>query len=346
MKKFTLLFSGLLLCLNVSLFAQCEFINPAVPDISLTFVGVDGTNASGVAYNPDDSLYYALIAGNAGYPLETFSKTGAPLSQAVIGFDSRGLWWNPEQHQAEINGYDAGGLYIPDMDPNGYLLGTGTNPFTGMNQPNSQSCGAFDWGDNEIIYFNSGVIHRYDRNTCTLLGTLPLSGFSNWTQVNSTSVIFTGCGGKEIGVLDYINKRVLLFRKADGSLSMTIDLPASAITNDMFRFAYANGRVWLYDVATRTWFAYRIIYESGVGIAVQESGMNVQVQADKLLITVTNGNPEEYTLCLLNAAGQSLREEPMSEHPHQLSTHGLRSGLYLLALKGKSTILTKKIILP
>lgn len=325
--------------------AQCEFITPAVPDISLTFVSMDGTNASGVTFNPDDSLYYALIAGNATYPLETFSKTGTPLAQAIIGFDSRGLWWNPEQHQAEINGYDAGGLYIPDLDPNGYLLGTGINPFTGMNQPNAQSCGAFDWGDNEIIYYDNGSIYRYDRLNCNLLGSFALTGFSNWTNVNSTSVIFTGCGGKEIGVLDYVNKQVLLFRKADGSLAMTIDLPSSAITNSMFRFAYANGRVWLYDIVTRTWYAYRMVYESGVGIEEPGNTWSIVQQDQELRLMFREQPLSGAYVSLCNAPGQEISRRTNPGRIVSLPLNNSKPGLYFVRYYTGQQMFTKKIIL-
>ena len=50
------------------------------------------------------NIYYAVIAGNSSFPLETFDATGVSLYQTNTGFDCRGLWWNPNLNQLETNG--------------------------------------------------------------------------------------------------------------------------------------------------------------------------------------------------------------------------------------------------
>src|SRR6476646_822626 len=75
-------------------FSQCTILSDAVQGISYTYVLTDGTNASGVAYNPNFDIYYAVIAGNSGFPYETFNPSGTSLYQTTAGFDFRGLWWN------------------------------------------------------------------------------------------------------------------------------------------------------------------------------------------------------------------------------------------------------------
>ena len=136
--------------------SQCTVLADAVEGISYTYVQSGGTNASGVAYNPDFDIYYACIAGNPGFPYETFDASGTSLYQTLTGFDFRGLWWNPNLNEVEGNGYYTYGLWTSDLDGNGYALSTGTNLFVGQNQPSDQSCGDYDYDDNEIIYYYSG----------------------------------------------------------------------------------------------------------------------------------------------------------------------------------------------
>ncbi|MCY7410075.1 MAG: T9SS type A sorting domain-containing protein [Chitinophagales bacterium] len=243
-----------------SSFSQCTILTNAVQGISYTYVTINGTNASGVAYNPTLNIYYAVTAGNPGFPFETFTPAGTSLYQTNAGFDFRGLWWNPNTNQLEGNGYYTYGLWKSNLDINGYALNTGTNLFIGQFQPDAQSVGDYDYDANEIIYYFNGFIYRYDRNTNVLLGSYPLTGMPvSLSNINWTSVVYTGCCGNEIGILDYINKTILLFSKTTGAYSGTSKLPASAVTNYGFNTSYANNLVWLHDIGTRTWTSYSIL---------------------------------------------------------------------------------------
>lgn len=141
----------------------CKLLENAEPGITYTFILSDGTNASGVAYIPDFDIYYALIAGASDFPLETFAPDATPLFQTETGFDSRGLWWNSNLGQLEANGFNAFGIHRFDLDANGYALSTGVDVFTGMNQPDMQSCGGLDYDANEILHYDDGMVYRYDR---------------------------------------------------------------------------------------------------------------------------------------------------------------------------------------
>jgi len=251
---------SLLLLITEYSFSQCSILTDAVQGISYTYVQGSGTNASGVAYNPNFNLYYAVIAGNSAFPYETFDPTGVSLYQTNAGFDFRGLWWNPNTNQVEGNGYFDNGLWTSDLDVNGYAQNTGTNLFTGQNQPDAQSCGDYDYDADEIIYFFNGSIYRYDRSTDAFISSYPLTGLPvPLSDINSTSVIYTGCCGNEIGLEDYVNKSILLFSKSTGAYSGSSQLPSSAPTNSQYRFSYANNLVWLYDANARVWTSYSII---------------------------------------------------------------------------------------
>lgn len=250
-----------LLLFSTDLTAQCcQPIANAIPGFTYSYVLTNGTNASGVAYNPNADLYYYVIAGNPTFPLETSDNAGVSLNQTNPGFDSRGLWWNPNLNQLEANGFAAGGIWDFDLNGMQYALNTGTSVFAGNNQPNSQSCGDLDYDANEIIYYDNGTIHRYDRATNAFLGTYPLTGIPVGTgSISTYTVAYTGCAGYEIGILDYVNKRFYFFDKSNGAYTGMSQLPAAAITNNSFRFSYAGGYAWTYDVGTRTWGSYQVL---------------------------------------------------------------------------------------
>ncbi len=269
-------------------FSQCCPVPNAVAGLRLSYVQSGGTNASGVAYNPSQNLYYAVIAGNSGFPYETFDAAGIALFQTNAGFDFRGLWWNPNLNQVEGNGFSTFGLWTSNLDGSGNALNTGTNIFTGQNQPDAQSCGDLNYDDNEIIYYFNGAIHRYRRSTNAFIGTLTLTGMPvPLSSINSTSVVYTGCAGHEFALQDHVNKRIYFFNKATGAFSGASQLPASAVTNSMFRFSYANDLVWLYDLANRTWHSYRVLT---TGINVDLGNDTTLCQGEILLLDVTAPN--------------------------------------------------------
>jgi gliding motility-associated-like protein len=254
---------------QISGFAQCLPLVNAVPNISYTYIQAGGTNASGVAYNPLASLYYCGIAGNITFPLETFDACGNALYQTNTGFDLRGLWWNPALNQTEGNGYNTTGVWTWNLDPSNYALNTGAPIFVGNNQPNAQSCGDLDYDANEIIYYDGGSIYRYDRATNAFLGNYAITGLPVAPgNLNSYGVVYTGCPGYEIGVLDYILKKFYFVNKATGAYSGESQFPAAAITNSSFRFSYANDLAWLYDVGSRTWFSYQVLSGSAPNVTV------------------------------------------------------------------------------
>jgi gliding motility-associated-like protein len=240
--------------------AQCTVVANAVPGVTLTYVQGGGTNATGVAFNPTLSLYYAAIAGNTGFPLETFSAAGAPLFQTNTGFDMRGMWWNPNTNQLESNGYNTGGIWKYNLNASGFALNTGISIFTGMNQPTAQSNGDYNCADNEIVYYNAGAIMRRNRTTNALIGSLAITGLPvALGNLNDNTICYTDCLAHEYALLDYVLKRVYFINKATGAYNGMSQLPASAVTNVSFRTSWANGLFWIYNTANRTWYSYQVL---------------------------------------------------------------------------------------
>ncbi len=246
----------LLVCCYFFLTAKAQIKNPTA-SLKLTFQQESGTNASAVTYNPDKKLYYAIIAGNPVFPLETFDAKGKPLHQTNTGFDSRGMWYNPQTKQLEINGYYTNGLVGIPLDTKGFPESNNLKSIsTGKSQPDVNSCGALNTQSGETMYYYSGGLYFYKKGV--FVNNLPLGIPVGLDNINETSLIYTGKGGFEIGVLDYIGKKVFLFDIDTGKLTATIQLPSGTVTNAVFWFSYANNHVWLYNTSGRTWTGYKI----------------------------------------------------------------------------------------
>lgn len=280
---------------------SCNVLDTAI-QTPLVLNCVGGTaNRSGVAWNPNDSLYYSCNAGSASYPFETFSSAGgASVATYTAGVSWRGLWWNPGLNQLEGNAISTTGWLVKDLDVNGIAVGTNTTIFAGQMQPNSQSCGDLDTDANEVIFYDWGSIYRYDRATGTSLGNYALNGIPGGA-LSDFSVVYTGCAGQEIGVYDYTNKRVHLFDKATGNFVVSIQLPSTAPAITTFRVSYANNLFWLYDGTLNKWVSFQLF---GTCTATTATDINVECESFTWMDgnTYTSSN-NSATYTLTNAAG-------------------------------------------
>lgn len=254
MKKTLLLLSS---TLTLSVFAQ----NPlpsATLELTLTCSGGTG-NRSGIAFNPNQQLYYSVNAGSSSYQIETFDVMGNAVASTTQGFDYRGCWWNPNTNTLEGNGYSSNGIWIQNLDGSYYPLSSGTVDLPGVSGPNSQSCADYDYMDDEILYHNSGTIYRYTRATHTLVSSSPITGLPVATgNLNYTSLGYTGIAGMEIAVYDYITKAVYFIDKTNGAYVTTCTLPGSAPGQNYLKMGFENGIIWIYD-ASQTWYGYRVV---------------------------------------------------------------------------------------
>lgn len=232
---------------------------PAV-SLELKIQGEGGRNGSAVAYNPSMGYYYAVMAGNAEYPLETFSANGTNVYQTQAYSDMRGLWWNAKNGTLEGNCYGDGGIVNIRLTDNGYAGGGNSQIFAGANfQPDAQSVGTFDPKKKEILYYHEGKVVGYGRKDGARTGTeLYLALPADELDINWTTLIFTGVKGKELGLHDFQTNKVYLFSRKDGSHTGTVNLPTGVTTYEAFNFSYANGYVFLFDQATRKWIGYKI----------------------------------------------------------------------------------------
>lgn len=224
-------------------------------DITLSFKGSSGTNGSAVAWNSDKKVYYAVIAGNATFPLETFSETGKLLYESEAGIDIRGLWYNPKTKKLEGNGQGTNGIFSYNLNASGEPRGAEIL-YEGQNQPDIQSVGAFDAKKQTVYFLDGDAIVPYKlkgvkKGKSIALINNPVS----FDKMNYTTVIFTNRKNEEFGLLHPQRKTVYLFN-LKGKYTGKIDFPDNAITHDAFRFSFANGKIWLYDTKTRSWTGY------------------------------------------------------------------------------------------
>lgn len=226
--------------------------------MTLAFDQSSGTNGTAVTWNPTKKMYYAGIAGNTSYPLETFSEDGKNLHQTNTKIDLRGLWWDAAAKRLGANCYDRGGYASIAMTVEGYGGADYNSTLSGMNQPNENSVGDWYAKKKQIVFFNGESANFYSFSSGEKVKSVELKIDVPLGQINGTTIIFTGKKKMELGLLDYRKKKVYLFNMKNGSLTGTVNLPGSAITHDRFRFSYANDRVWLYDTRSRSWTAYKI----------------------------------------------------------------------------------------
>lgn len=258
-----IIISALIFIPSSFLYAQCTPYTNAVAGITLSPCPNGTENRSGVAYNPYFNIYYSVDAGNPDYPIQTYNSSGTLLDNRAEGFDYRGLWWNPNTNQLEGNGYDGlGGSKQKLNATNGYPLGL-VATYAGTFQPDDQSCGAYDYKDNVVFYFNAGSIYVYARANGKLIGHRSLRNVpAPLSHINSTSVIYTGCTGMEVGIYDFVLKRVYLFSAPSGEYAASIQLPTNAPTHDRFAMAYANNLFWLFD--NDSWYSYKLFSDAGI----------------------------------------------------------------------------------
>ncbi|MGE0635958.1 MAG: hypothetical protein AB7G44_10680 [Bacteroidia bacterium] len=231
-------------------FAQTTYT--AKKDFTLTFSGSEGTNGTAVVWNPDKQVYYAAIAGNAVYPLETFGSGGNLKYANTTEIDVRGLWYNAKTKKLEGNGAGEVGYFSYMMNASGEPR-TPEVTLSGQHQPDFQSVAAFD--GKKLYFFFDGKITSYSTKGKAGKSLALKNSPASVDVLNATTVVYTGRKGEEFGLLDYDAKRVYLFNKK-GVYTATVNLPGSAITGNMFRFAFANGKIWLYDVDSRSWTGY------------------------------------------------------------------------------------------
>lgn len=230
-----------------------------------------GTRGASVAWHPVLKKYYAVFAGNSGYPLAVFDDKFKRLSTDMLDamIDTRGLWYDPAKKQICGNAYSEFGWFSYTLDKAGIPTDYVTL-LEGQNQPGAQSVGALNTLDKQVIFLQAGQLYKYDLQG-TLLDSIPI----HWSRTkadgpaddedpelqnedyNYTTAVYTGVKGQEVGLLNITNKQVELYDIKTGYLVKILTLPETTVTEASFNFAYANGIYWLFNIEDRKWVGYK-----------------------------------------------------------------------------------------
>lgn len=238
-----------------------------------------GNNGASVAWNPITKKYYAAMAGDKKYFIGVYDSKGKLLSPAGLetGCDIRGIWYNDSAKTIQLNGYKDFGWAEFILDNNGFPKGIQVL-HAGFHQPNDQSAGAFNARKNHLYFLLENTVLTYDFATADLLGhpvelkpeeehgkkdvEKKAGGGEEEEEeeggdFNTTALIFTGIKGKEFGMLNYMERRILLFDGTSGKKRTELELPTEAPVHSLLNFSYCNGIYWLFDKKTRAWKGYR-----------------------------------------------------------------------------------------
>lgn len=258
---------------STHLAAQCLY-NNAIADITLQCTG-GSISRTGVAYNPNEYLYYSVNAGVSTYPLETFAATGGnALFTTTCGADFRGYWWNPNTGQPEGNTYNSGGLYSNSLTAAFYASST-TSLLASATMPDPQSVGAGDITNNRIIYYSLGSIYKYNRATGAFVSSVLITGLPVLiTNLNSYSIIYTGIPGSEVGLYDFVLKRVYFINYNTGAYVSTCNLPVGAPNPSSYGVSFANNRIFLFDAGLNAWIGYQIVNANCTATTLNFDGVN------------------------------------------------------------------------
>ena len=230
-----------------------------------------GTRGAGVAWHPLQKKYYAVFAGNMGYPLGVFDVKGKRLSgdELTAMIDTRAIWYNPSTNKITGNAYNDYGWFTYKLAANG-VPSDYESIAEGMFQPTMQSVGAYNPTSKRVLFLSGSRLMQYNSNreavdSMTVIhwsrkkaeGAIPDEDMYMAPEEYNGSVVYTGIKGKELAFINITNKQIELYDAANGFLTSTLSLPSDAAVESFFNFAYANNIYWLFDIKNRTWIGYK-----------------------------------------------------------------------------------------
>lgn len=255
--------TAMLLCLIIgfsSFTVNAQSPDPVQASITLKITDQNGTNGTAVAWDGEKGRYYAAIAGNKVFPIETFDASGKSTGRSEAGFDCRGLWYNPKTKTLEGNGAGEFGWFGLARDAEGNYNGKTVVIKDGMMQPEFQSVGVYDDKKKMVTFHLEGKIYRYKRKDSKAVKKIIELKLGSVTleDININAMGYTGNNKYPYAILETTTKSVLLFNRG-GKLKARTKLPADVATNSSFWFSFANNHAWLYNPNTRTWSGYKVL---------------------------------------------------------------------------------------
>ena len=230
------------------------------------------TNGAAVAWHPAQKKYYAAQAG-VDAPMMVFDEKGKKITATDLkaGVDVRGFWYNPITRTLQVTTAGNAGWYEYALDDRGIpenrrRMGIETG------QQDAQAVGAYAAKLNSIYFFDPNTVNVESRMLSGLagadkmklrLGSAVKDGVSDEelskrkNSYNQTTIIYTGIGHAEIGLLNLAGKQIELYDVATGLMTQTLKLPPAAPVSASLNFSYSNNVYWLYDRANKEWDGYK-----------------------------------------------------------------------------------------
>jgi len=342
--KTTLLTLGtlaLLLSLTLPSSGQCDLLETPVAGMTLTSSEGGTGNRSGLAYSPLFDLYYSVNAGSSSYPIDVYDADGEMVYNEASNFDYRGAWYNPENGQIEGNGYGSLGLASQNLNIITGIPTGSVTPILAAAQPDAQSCGDLNTSNNEIVYYHNGSIHRYDREDNSLISSHTITGLPNeLANMNTNTVIYTGCPTYEYGVYHRINQELYLINSVNFIVSAIVELPIDAPTEQSFKMAYTNNLFWLYQPSVSQWWSYDLFegvlstdepeeLKEGLSVFPNPATKDINVS----IVDDFKGG----TIRIADITGKTVMQWTQnSTEIRSVDISRLRSGLYLITLEKDS----------
>lgn len=260
---------------TVVLQAQLKSLPKKVMELKMPKTADDdmpGTRGACVAWHPVQKKYYAVMAGNAEYPLAVFDITGKRISDDDLTAmkDSRGLWYDPVKKEINGNGYDETGWFKYVLNKKG-IPDSASTIQEGSHQPDAQSVGAYNTERKQVMFLKGSTVSLY----AIADGTTSEAVDINWGRkkadgksdeepseetppaYNNSTVVYTGIKNAELGFLNLEKKQIELYDLLTGFMTQKIKLPEDAPVEPAFNFAYANGIYWLFSIEDRKWIGYK-----------------------------------------------------------------------------------------
>jgi hypothetical protein len=269
-----LLLALTLLSANIVLEAQTTQVLKKVLELKMPKTVDDdmcGTRGASVVWHPIQKKFYASFAGNIGYPMSVFDVKGKRLSddELTTQADTRGLWYNPTSKLLCGNGYSESGWFTYKLEKDGTPSDVEIVN-EGMNQPGAHSVGVYNPISKQVLFLNLSQVYKYTGDAEVVdsmaihWGRKKADGVDEDEDLtlqnedyNSSSVVYTGIKGQELGFLNITNKEIELYDIKTGFLTKRLSLPETAVPESIFNFAYANGIYWLFNIELRKWVGYK-----------------------------------------------------------------------------------------
>ena len=183
-----------------------------------------GKRGACVVWHPKQKKYYAAMAGNAGFPVAVFDATGKMLSSDDddVLIDVRGLWYNADKNRIEGNGFDDVGWFYYKLDEKGQITDYEVL-FEGLNQPDEQTVGAYNYKDNKILFLKGSQVYTYNITDAKATGdeltihwgrtekegaTKEEDTLQTPDEYNRTTVVYSDLAEAELGVLNITKLQV------------------------------------------------------------------------------------------------------------------------------------------